>query len=82
MISVNLNGTFLFARAAGKYMIDNGVKGNILMVSSMSGSIVNRPQKQAAYNAVINSVFPCHSLTDPSPTVQSRSNAPHEVHGS
>jgi sorbose reductase len=32
-------------------MIENGVKGNILMVSSMSGSIVNRPQKQAAYNA-------------------------------
>jgi len=52
MINVNLNGTFLFARAAGKYMIENGVKGNILMVSSMSGSIVNRPQKQAAYNAV------------------------------
>ncbi|KAF1966667.1 sorbose reductase SOU1 [Bimuria novae-zelandiae CBS 107.79] len=51
MISVNLHGTFLFARAAGKYMIDNGVKGKILMVSSMSGSIVNRPQKQAAYNA-------------------------------
>lgn len=51
MIGVNLNGTFLFARTAGKWMIDNKVKGNILMVSSMSGSIVNRPQKQAAYNA-------------------------------
>ncbi|KAF2866502.1 hypothetical protein BDV95DRAFT_611562 [Massariosphaeria phaeospora] len=51
MISVNLNGTFLFARAAGKWMIENGVKGNILMVSSMSGSIVNRPQKQSAYNS-------------------------------
>jgi sorbose reductase len=52
MISVNLNGTFLFARTAGKWMIENGVKGKMLMVSSMSGSIVNRPQKQAAYNAV------------------------------
>ncbi|KAK3201871.1 hypothetical protein GRF29_164g979240 [Pseudopithomyces chartarum] len=51
MINVNLNGTFLFARAAGKYMIENSIKGNILMVSSMSGTIVNRPQKQAAYNA-------------------------------
>jgi sorbose reductase len=51
MINVNLNGTFLFARTAGKYMIENGVKGKMLFVSSMSGSIVNRPQKQAAYNA-------------------------------
>ncbi|PVI06704.1 sorbose reductase SOU1 [Periconia macrospinosa] len=51
MIDVNLNGTFLFAREAGKYMIENGVKGRILIVSSMSGKIVNRPQKQAAYNA-------------------------------
>ncbi|KAF2275215.1 NAD(P)-binding protein [Westerdykella ornata] len=51
LINVNLNGTFLFARTAGKWMIENGVKGNILMVSSMSGSIVNRPQKQSAYNA-------------------------------
>ena len=34
-------------------MIENSIKGNILMVSSMSGSIVNRPQKQAAYNAVL-----------------------------
>lgn len=55
MISVNLNGTFLFARTAGKWMIDNGVKGKMLFVSSMSGSIVNRPQKQAAYNAVSHS---------------------------
>ena len=52
MISVNLHGTFLFARTAGKWMIENGVKGKMLFVSSMSGSIVNRPQKQAAYNAV------------------------------
>jgi sorbose reductase len=51
MIDVNLSGTFLFARAAGKHMIDNDIKGRILMVSSMSGSIVNRPQKQSAYNA-------------------------------
>jgi sorbose reductase len=47
---VNVNGTFLFARAAGKHMIDLKIKGNIIMVTSMSGSIVNRPQKQSAYN--------------------------------
>lgn len=52
MIEVNLNGTFLFTRAAGRWMIENGVGGRILLLSSMSGSIVNRPQKQAAYNAV------------------------------
>jgi len=51
MINVNLNGTFLFTRTAGKWMIENGVKGNMLLLSSMSGSIVNRPQKQSAYNA-------------------------------
>jgi sorbose reductase len=33
MINVNLNGTFLFARTAGKWMIENGVKGKMLMVS-------------------------------------------------
>lgn len=51
MIDVNLTGTFLFARTAGKWWIDNKVDGRILVVSSMSGSIVNRPQKQSAYNA-------------------------------
>ncbi|KAL1591308.1 hypothetical protein SLS60_012091 [Paraconiothyrium brasiliense] len=51
MIDVNLTGTFLFARTAGKWWIDNNVDGRVLVVSSMSGSIVNRPQKQSAYNA-------------------------------
>jgi sorbose reductase len=51
MIDVNLQGTFLFAREAGKWWIENKVDGRILIVSSMSGSIVNRPQKQSAYNA-------------------------------
>ncbi|KAF2144893.1 uncharacterized protein K452DRAFT_222019 [Aplosporella prunicola CBS 121167] len=50
MLQVNLNGTFLFAREAGKFMIEKGVKGSIIMISSMSGTIVNRPQKQSAYN--------------------------------
>lgn len=52
MLDVNVNGTFLFARAAGKHMIDQKIKGSIIMVSSMSGSIVNKPQKQSAYNVV------------------------------
>ncbi|CAG5178805.1 uncharacterized protein ALTATR162_LOCUS8884 [Alternaria atra] len=51
MIDVNLTGTFLFSRTAGKWWIENKVDGRILIISSMSGSIVNRPQKQSAYNA-------------------------------
>jgi hypothetical protein len=51
-MDVNVNGSFLFAREVGKYMIDEGIKGSIIMVASMSGVIINRPQKQSAYNAV------------------------------
>jgi len=51
MIDVNVHGTFLFARAAGRYFIKERIQGVVLMVSSMSGVIVNRPQKQSAYNA-------------------------------
>lgn len=52
MMDVNVMGTFLFAREAGAHMIERGIKGSIIMVSSMSGTIVNRPQKQSAYNTV------------------------------
>ncbi|KAH8667395.1 short-chain dehydrogenase/reductase-like protein SDR [Tricladium varicosporioides] len=51
MMDVNLNGSFLFAREAGKYWIDSQIKGNLILVSSMSSMICVRPQKQAAYNA-------------------------------
>lgn len=66
MLDVNVNGTFMFAQAAGKHMIDNKIKGSIILVSSMSGSIVNRPQKQSAYNVVCLlmpiSAWPNHNL--------------------
>jgi len=52
MIDINLNGSFLFAREAGKYWIEQEMKGNLILVSSMSSMICVRPQKQAAYNAV------------------------------
>lgn len=52
MLEVNIDGTFLFARETGKHMIEKGIKGAIIMVSSMSGRIVNKPQKQSAYNTV------------------------------
>ena len=52
MIDINLNGSFLFAREAGKYWIEQKMKGNLILISSMSSIICVRPQKQAAYNAV------------------------------
>jgi NAD(P)-dependent dehydrogenase (short-subunit alcohol dehydrogenase family) len=51
MFDVNVHGSFLFAREAGKYWIGAGKGGNVILVSSMSSMICVRPQKQAAYNA-------------------------------
>ena len=39
------------ARAAGKIMQERGIRGSIINMASMSGSIVNIPQWQASYNA-------------------------------
>jgi NAD(P)-dependent dehydrogenase (short-subunit alcohol dehydrogenase family) len=50
VIDVNLNGVFRSCRAVGKYMLERK-SGSIVNVASMSGSIVNRPLPQAAYNA-------------------------------
>lgn len=47
MMDINLNGSFLFAREAGKYWIDQKMKGNLILVSSMSSIICVRPQKQS-----------------------------------
>jgi NAD(P)-dependent dehydrogenase (short-subunit alcohol dehydrogenase family) len=47
---VNYNGVFWCCRAFGKHMLTAG-KGSIVNIGSMSGFIVNRPQKQAYYNA-------------------------------
>lgn len=51
VIDVNLNGVYIMARSVGRYMIENNVKGSIVNMASMSGSIVNVPQWQASYNA-------------------------------
>lgn len=51
VININLTGVFLTARAAGKYMIEKGIKGSIINTASMSAHIVNVPQPQCAYNA-------------------------------
>lgn len=50
VINLNLNGVFWCCRAVGKHMLERE-SGAIVNVASMSGSVVNRPQPQAAYNA-------------------------------
>ncbi len=50
-VDVDLNGTFLTARAAAKAMIKLGVKGSIVNTASMSASLINVPQTIAAYCA-------------------------------
>jgi len=50
MMNVNLTGVFWCCRAVGKHMLERG-SGSIVNIASMSGSIVNKPQPQAAYNA-------------------------------
>jgi NAD(P)-dependent dehydrogenase (short-subunit alcohol dehydrogenase family) len=51
VIDTNLTGEYIVARAAGRVMIEKGIKGSIINMASMSGSIVNIPQWQASYNA-------------------------------
>ncbi|RLI00460.1 short-chain dehydrogenase [Candidatus Bathyarchaeota archaeon] len=50
MLDVNLTGVFLMCQAVGRFMIKQR-HGKIINISSMSGSIVNKPQPQAHYNA-------------------------------
>jgi len=64
MMDVNLNGSFLFAREAGKFWIDRKMRGNLILVSSMSSMICVRPQKQAAYNAVSYGLYYCVLILD------------------
>jgi NAD(P)-dependent dehydrogenase (short-subunit alcohol dehydrogenase family) len=51
VIDINLTGEYIVARASGRIMIERGIKGSIINMASMSGSIVNIPQWQASYNA-------------------------------
>ena len=49
ILDVNLNGVFWCCRAEAGHMLNAGY-GKIVNIGSMSGSIVNMPQNQAAYN--------------------------------
>ncbi len=51
VVDVDLNGSFLTARAAGKYMMEHDIKGSIVSTTSMSASLVNVPQTIANYCA-------------------------------
>lgn len=50
VFDVNTAGVFRSCRAEGELMLRTG-GGAIVNIASMSGHVVNRPQKQAAYNA-------------------------------
>ncbi|KAJ9643773.1 hypothetical protein H2204_001918 [Knufia peltigerae] len=50
-MGVNFDGPWFCARAAAKYFKAQGSGGNIIFTTSISGMIVNIPDKQAIYNA-------------------------------
>lgn len=50
-LNINLSGEYITAREAAKVMIEKKIPGSIINIASMSGHIINIPQKQAAYNA-------------------------------
>lgn len=54
MMDINVDDTWLFAREAGKHMIQTQIRASIILVASMSAmsaTICVRLQKQAAYSA-------------------------------
>ncbi|MCL2811153.1 MAG: SDR family oxidoreductase [Clostridia bacterium] len=51
IIDINLTGEYIMARAVARVMIAHGIKGSIINMASMSGSVANIPQWQASYNA-------------------------------
>ena len=51
VIDVNLTGTFFSAQAFGRGLLTAGLPGSAILISSMSGLIVNVPQWAASYNS-------------------------------
>lgn len=51
VIDVNLTGQFIVARAVAKIMKERNIRGSMINMASMSGSIVNIPQMQCSYNS-------------------------------
>ncbi|KAK4203403.1 hypothetical protein QBC40DRAFT_274718 [Triangularia verruculosa] len=50
-MDVNATGSFIIAQAVARKMAEAKTGGSIILVASISGSRVNFPQPQAAYNA-------------------------------
>lgn len=48
---VNVDGTYLFAIAVARHLMERKATGSMVMIGSMSGAVVNVPQPQAPYNA-------------------------------
>ncbi|KAL2062202.1 hypothetical protein VTL71DRAFT_6468 [Oculimacula yallundae] len=48
---VNVDGTWLFANAVARHLMERKAPGSMVFIGSMSGAIVNVPQPQAPYNA-------------------------------
>ncbi|MFV0491238.1 MAG: SDR family NAD(P)-dependent oxidoreductase [Pseudorhodobacter sp.] len=59
LMEVNLDGVYWCCREFGRAMLENG-QGTIVTLGSISGSIANKPQRQAHYNAAKAAV---HHLT-------------------
>lgn len=51
VIAINLSGTFYAAQAFARPLLAEGREGSAIFISSMSGRVVNVPQRQASYNA-------------------------------
>ncbi|KUI62836.1 D-arabinitol 2-dehydrogenase [ribulose-forming] [Cytospora mali] len=51
LFAVNVDGTYLFATAVARHLMERQAKGSMVFIGSMSGSIVNVPQPQAPYNS-------------------------------
>ncbi|KAG8167356.1 hypothetical protein KVR01_003045 [Diaporthe batatas] len=51
LFAVNVDGTYLFATAVARHLMEREAKGSMVFIGSMSGSIVNVPQPQAPYNS-------------------------------
>lgn len=51
VLDINLTGEYIMAVAVARTMIEKKIKGSIINMASMSGTIVNIPQCQASYNA-------------------------------
>ncbi|KAF3768679.1 putative D-arabinitol dehydrogenase ArbD [Cryphonectria parasitica EP155] len=51
LFAVNVDGTYLFATAVARHLMERHAEGSMVFIGSMSGAIVNVPQPQAPYNS-------------------------------